>query len=888
MRITTRFGVGIGLLLSLIVIVAVTGCLCIQMVRNAERAIVISTDIERLALEMDRGMEKARRLHGDFFVQYPQIGLLKAHDRYAQPSERQIARVLSLCKKLKGLIAGSHVSEALRKNHVDVNLYLSSAQRFAETSIACVELATQLASPKKGLETLFENHFYKLHEIVRADPAIEQIFDEMKSFAKDYTIARKRFLMQSSLNIAFKLRNRISSFRDFGKDKKEEAIRLLDRIQSTAEKILRVDMAIKLKRNDLALQAESVASVSTPLITLAKESVAQGRKKINRAQKMAISIMLATTLAGLILAGVIAGILNKSITRRVVGLAQSANELKKGNLDVFVNEDGTDEMSRLAATLNIMAFRIRELIDNLEQKTKQRTAELVESEKRFHQLFEHSSSGVVVYSPVDDGNDFIIRDANKSVETIEKVKRRDIIGKRATQVFPGIEEFGLLDVLKSVSRSGLSVRHPVSFYADDRLEGWRENSVYKLPAGEIVAVYDDLTEQKQAEIDKRTMESKLQRAQKMEAIGLLAGGVAHDLNNILSGIVSYPELLLMQLDKNSELIEPIKAIHESGLRAVAVVSDLLTVARGVAGAKTTADLNRLITEYMASPEYLKLKSTHEHIHCVTQLDPDPYPINCSPVHIKKCIMNLVTNAMEAIDGAGRIKISTTLAIVDDKMAWVNNIEPGEYALLSVADNGNGIPDNDLEHIFEPFYTKKVMGISGTGLGLAVVWNSVVDHKGTVLVESSGMGTVFNLYFPSSRDLVIPQKETVKIEDIRGNNEKILVVDDEPHQLDIAKRMLKILNYDVTCVSSGEKAVDHLKRQRADLVLLDMIMSPGINGRETFERIITRHPDQKAIIVSGFSKSEDVKRAHQLGAKGFLKKPYAIQQLGAMVRKELEG
>jgi signal transduction histidine kinase len=459
-----------------------------------------------------------------------------------------------------------------------------------------------------------------------------------------------------------------------------------------------------------------------------------------------------------------------------------------------------------------------------------------------------------------------------------------IIGRKVTEVFPGIVEFGLLDVFRQVWRTGQSARHPVSYYTDGRLEGWRENVVYKLPSGEIVAVYDDLTAQKQAEIERKAMETKLQRAQKMESIGLLAGGVAHDLNNILSGIVGYPELLLMQIPKDSELRKPIKAIHESGQRAVAVVADLLTVARGVACAKEPAGLNRLVTEYMDSPEHRKLKSLHPHIDCTTSLDPHLPNIHCSPVHVKKCIMNLVTNAMEAIDGPGRILISTRNQLVDEKMALKNGINPGEYALLMVSDTGKGISEKDIEHIFEPFYTKKVMGISGTGLGLAVVWSSAQDHGGTVQVESSARGTSFVLYFPVSEKEIKTTDKSVGIEGLKGSGETVLVVDDEPLQRDIASRMLKLLGYDPVCVDSGENAVAYLQENRIDMVFLDMMMDPGINGRLTYELIIRIHPDQKAIIASGFSESQDVQMALQQGARGFIQKPYSIEQLGKAIKE----
>ncbi|MFH0998251.1 MAG: ATP-binding protein [Pseudomonadota bacterium] len=884
MRITTRFGLGIALLLSLFVTVSATSYLSMEFVSDAQKSIQTSTEIQRLVLEMDRGMEKARRLHGVFYFRYPEIGLEKAHEQYAQPAVRQIALVITVSNALKNLIAQSTVSDPLRNSNTDLNFFLSSAKRFAETSIQSVELVTELAAPEKGLEVQLEDQFAALQLETYNFDSLSRLSGEMKSFSQDYQISRKRFLMQSAFNTAFRLRKEIDNSPAIGAVQSQRINTLIDRCIATAHKILDVDVKIKANFNDFALQAEAVDTVSKTLVHLAGEEVTLARASIRHAHGRALIFMAAITLAGLIAALIIARGLNNRITRRVVNLTASAEALRNGNLGVFAKEEGGDELSLLAHTFNVMAARIRELIDNLELKVRERTADLSESERRFRQLFEHSSSGVAVYESVEDGKDFVFKDINNAVESIEGVNRSQLIGRKVTEVFPGVVEFGLLDVFNQVWRTGQSARHPVNYYSDGRMEGWRENAVYKLPSGEIVAVYNDLTARKQAEVERKAMEVKLQRSQKMESIGLLAGGVAHDLNNILSGIVGYPELLLMQMPQDSELRKPIRAIHESGQRAIAVVADLLTVARGVACAKEPASLNRLVKEYMDSPEHRKLQSLHAHIDCITDLDPQRQIIHCSPVHVKKCIMNLVTNAMEAIEGTGSIVISTRNQHVDEKMALKNGIDVGEYALLTVMDNGNGISEKDLEHIFEPFYTKKVMGISGTGLGLAVVWSSVLDHGGTVQVESSAKGTAFILYFPVSEKEVMPKDTNAGIEGLKGSGETVLVVDDEPQQLDIAGRMLTVLGYNFVCVDSGETAVVYLLENRVDMVLLDMLMDPGINGRQTYEQIIRIHPNQKAIIASGFSESEDVRMIRQLGARGFIKKPYSIEQLGTALKE----
>jgi signal transduction histidine kinase len=384
------------------------------------------------------------------------------------------------------------------------------------------------------------------------------------------------------------------------------------------------------------------------------------------------------------------------------------------------------------------------------------------------------------------------------------------------------------------------------------------------------------------------LEKKLQQANRMEALGTLAGGVAHDLNNILSGIVSYPELLLMEISHDSPLREPLLTIKQSGEKAAGTVQDLLTLARRGVAVTEVVNLNHSISEYMKSPEYKKLRSFHPNIKIEINLEPDLLNIMGSPVHLAKTVMNLISNAAEAISGDGKVIISTRNQYVDKPVRGYDEVKEGEYAVLNITDDGTGMPAEDMERIYEPFYTKKVMGKSGTGLGMAVVWGAVKDHNGYIDVESKkGKGTSFTLYFPATRKKRARDESFLPIEEYLGQGESVLVVDDVVEQREIATGMLEKLGYSVTSVSNGEEAVAYLKKRSADLILLDMIMEPGINGRETYEKIIELHPNQKAIIASGFSETEDVKAAQELGAGQYIKKPYSLEKIGIAVSDELK-
>ena len=392
---------------------------------------------------------------------------------------------------------------------------------------------------------------------------------------------------------------------------------------------------------------------------------------------------------------------------------------------------------------------------------------------------------------------------------------------------------------------------------------------------------EDITERKK-------LESQLRKSQKMEAIGTLAGGVAHDLNNILSGVVSYPELLLMDIPEESPLRKPMLTIQESGQKAAAIVQDLLTLARRGVSVTEVMDLNQLIEQYLNSPENNKILAYHPGVKVVKNLQSEICNILGSPVHLSKTIMNLVSNAAEAMPSGGVITITTENKYIDRPVRGYDTVEEGDYIMLTVSDNGVGISPEDIDQIFEPFYTKKTMGRSGTGLGMAVVWGTVKDHNGYVDVQSElGEGTAFTLYFPLTRERLPQEKPEILTAEYMGKGESILIIDDVKQQREIASSMLKKLGYNVLSVPSGEEAVIYLQENAADLLVLDMIMNPGIDGLETYKKILEFHPQQKAIIASGFSESEQVRAAQEMGAGSYIKKPYSFEKIGLAVKTELE-
>jgi PAS domain S-box-containing protein len=518
------------------------------------------------------------------------------------------------------------------------------------------------------------------------------------------------------------------------------------------------------------------------------------------------------------------------------------------------------------------------------EETARRKAEaaLRESEEIFNQLLEQSP----IYIFFKDEKIRSIR-LSKNYEKMLGKPIEALLGKTMDDLFPS-------ELAKSMIADDMRILNEGKvIHTEEELNG-RIYTTTKFPIHldgkpRYLAGYTiDITDRKQMEEEKRFLEERLQRAEKMEALGTLAGGVAHDLNNVLGVVVGYAELLLDDVAAPSPLASGLQAILGGGQKAAAMVEDLLTLARRGVPGRSILNLNRIIVTNLNSPEFERLSAAHSGVRIKTSLDPDLLNIAGSAVHLAKTLFNLASNAAEAMPDGGTLTIHTTNRYLDKPIQGYDEIREGDYVVLSVSDTGEGIQPADLKRIFEPFYTKKVMGRSGTGLGLAVVWGTVKDHHGYINVHSeAGKGSTFTLYFPVTREELTVEAASIPIVEYMGNGESILVVDDVKEQRDLATTILKKLNYSVESVSSGEDALVYMKTHSVDLLVLDMIMDPGMDGLDTYKSALSIHPKQKAIIVSGFSETERVNAALALGAGVYVKKPYIIEKLGLAIRKELD-
>jgi len=506
---------------------------------------------------------------------------------------------------------------------------------------------------------------------------------------------------------------------------------------------------------------------------------------------------------------------------------------------------------------------------------------LMESEERFRSLFQRSPDAIFVEDYA--GN---ILDVNPRACELHGLSRKQLIGANVLDLVPQESrplvqaEFPKWIAGNLSHYEGFSIRNdgtktPVEINA---------SNIEYLGQPALLFHVHDISHRKEAEHREVELQTQLSRAKRMESLGLLAGRVAHDLNNILGPMVAYPEMIRQELPPDSPIQDDIREIEEASKRATTIIQNLLNLSRrGVRRSECTS-LKEVINSYFASAGFKALQSEHNTVVVDSGEHDDSLFVEGVSSHLFQVLMNLVINAFEAMPHGGHIRISSRRENVTQTIMGYQQIPPGNYCVLCVADDGHGIDKNDLEMVFEPFFTKKAMGGSGTGLGLSVVYGIVQDMRGCIdVISNQGEGTEFRLYFPSTKNV---QKDAPTCGEELGGSETILIVDDEAKQRKLANRLLTSLGYKVLVAENGRKAITILQDLSVDLVLLDMIMEDGFDGLDTYQAICKIVPGQPCVIASGFSENARVEKARQLGAGAFIAKPYTRDNLAKAVRKEL--
>ena len=403
----------------------------------------------------------------------------------------------------------------------------------------------------------------------------------------------------------------------------------------------------------------------------------------------------------------------------------------------------------------------------------------------------------------------------------------------------------------------------------------------------------DKTGQEAPSDSSNAIQETLVRAERMVSLGVLAEGVAFELNNILAPVVSYPDLILDHLHPNHPAKAYIEEIRDAGHRATAIVRDLQTMGRQGDCPTEPVDLNRIIADYLSSPDFQLLQKKFPHIAQEIDLSEHRPMMAGSRNQLLRMLGNLVLNAMEAMPNGGRLSIKTQMQYLDKPRGYFETGHPGHYIVLSVEDNGFGMEKSDMEHIFEPFYSRKQKQPDRiSGLGLTVVYRVVHNHRGFLDVQSEpGRGSRFTMAFPL---LAEPEIRAPQTSSPYTGTGRILVVDDYEVLRNVAKHLLETLGYEVITARSGKEAVRMFEeigpvdgKHPIDLIVLDMVLGDDFDGLDTYKRLIELNPGQKVVIVSGFAETDRVIEARQLGAGQFVQKPYTMESLGKAIREELD-
>jgi PAS domain S-box-containing protein len=506
--------------------------------------------------------------------------------------------------------------------------------------------------------------------------------------------------------------------------------------------------------------------------------------------------------------------------------------------------------------------------------------ELEASEKRFQILAEASWEGIVIH---EDGR---LLEANAQFFAMFGYSERELL-----------EGIFLEKILTPVSQQLIHQHIASVSFGSHEMTGVRKDgttfpietnsrAINFLGKPARVCAVRDISERVRSEKETLLLHEKLAKSSKLKALGLMAGSVAHDLNNILTGVVSYPELLLSQIDKSDRLYAEIRKIQEAGKRAAAVVADLVVLARGGSSLSSLENINDIILSHLNSIEHGERLAGYPDVIIQTNLQQNLRSTYCSHQNIHKILLNLFGNALEAVQGHGLIHISTQNCRFSHPQSQQDPTAIEDYIKITFADNGPGIAQKDLEHIFDPFYTTKKMGKSGTGLGLSIVWNTVQEHNGWIEVKDNKPGAIFEIYLPAAPEQISSTQPEHAGCSMQGNGELLLLIDDKPEQNETMGQLLTSLGYKTYSATSSEEGIAFLQSQPVDLVLLDMIIGDGLNGRQTYEKILKVRPGQKAIIISGYSRNDEVRKARALGVSHFLEKPVTMPKLSQAIRQAL--
>ncbi len=557
-------------------------------------------------------------------------------------------------------------------------------------------------------------------------------------------------------------------------------------------------------------------------------------------------------------------------------------------LSAIAQSYGTGEYETTGGRMPYEEFQeFERVLGRMGQEIKLQVMQIRDAEKRYRHIFENAMEGIFQFSG-DGGRLLSINPALARMlayDSPEEMMSQE--NSRAMDFYADSRRRE--DLLNRLRKDGYANDFEVQLVRRDKQIIWvsfdaravfDQNGELQLVEGFI----RDITQRKQVEAEKKQLESQLRHSQKMEAIGTLSGGVAHEFNNMLGIILGNVELALDDIPKDNPASDFLSEIRKASLRGTEIVQQLLRFSRQKDQPLKALDLGPLIKEALG---FLRV-SIPTVIEFEVKMPEQCWPIVGDPTQIHQVMINLCTNSAHAMEGeGGTLTVSLeNIAFETSEVFFDQELPPGRYVALKISDTGCGIDPGCLDRIFEPFFSTKDVG-QGTGMGMAVVHGIMKGHHGGVRVSSQeGVGTTVECCFPSNSEGVAATLELAP--SVKGGNESILCVDDEESIGRITQKQLERLGYRVEMETQPLEALEMIEKdpQRFDLVITDLIM-PKLRGDRLLMRLKTINPRIKMILCSGFSEGIDTEKALQLQADAFLRKPVSRDELGQVVRRILD-
>lgn len=506
--------------------------------------------------------------------------------------------------------------------------------------------------------------------------------------------------------------------------------------------------------------------------------------------------------------------------------------------------------------------------------------EALAASEREKQLILDSSPTLIAYQNLDHE---VIWANRLAAESVGKTAE-ELVGKKCYRIWAGREDPCPGCPVEKSWNTGRSTTGEIET-PDGRT--WLVSGSPIMDDGRITGAVEttiNITDRVQAEHARSLLESELRQAQKLESIGRLAGGIAHDLNNLLSPIIGYSEMLLEGQETGYSSNKPIREIHEAGIRARSLVRQLLAFSRKQKLELDTVDLNGLVADF----EKLLRRTIRENIEIDMNLSPLVRPVRADASQIEQVIMNLVVNAQDAMPQGGKLLIETDVVALDEDYTRSHQgVSPGEYVMLAISDTGMGMDVETRDRAFEPFYTTKTKD-QGTGLGLSTAYGIVKQHGGSIWIYSEpGRGTTCKVYLPVTRDEITEaEKRTEPLRDLQGS-ETILLAEDNDQVRDLAREILELQGYRVLVAENGQQALSEIERAKdpIHLLLSDLVM-PDMHGQELYTKLADKLPGLRVLFMSGYTRDAVAQHGITESEHPFLQKPFTVQDLLSKVREIL--